>query len=72
MASFKVVSAQRQSRLRPDGGTSQVYVAWLETARGATGSVEVPQSVWESDQLREYLQAQADELDKAFVLINEA
>jgi hypothetical protein len=71
VASFKVISAQRQQRLRPDGGTTDVYVAWLETARGATGSVEVPAAVWQGDNLREYLQEQADTLDKAFVVVNE-
>jgi len=72
MANFKIDAAQRQDRLRADGGTTQVYVVWLETARGATGRVTVPASVWESDGLAEFLQTEADKLDKAFLLVNGA
>lgn len=70
MASFQVTSAQKQQRLGPSGQTREVYVVWLETSRGATGSVEVPAGVWQGDGLKAYLQEQADLLDKAFVLVN--
>jgi hypothetical protein len=70
MATFKVVSAQKQDRLRPDGGRATVYVVWLETAKGATGSLEIPEAVWAGDGLKEYLEDQASVLDKAFDLIN--
>jgi len=72
VANFEVTSAQKQQRLGPSGTTREIYVVWLETARGATGMVEVPAAIWEGDGLRAYLQAEADKLDKAFVLINEA
>jgi len=70
MAGFKVESSQRQDRMRADGGSVQVYVVWLRTDLGATGQVTVPTSVWESGDLREYLQDEADKLDKAFKLVN--
>lgn len=70
MASFKVVSAQKQDRLRPDGGRTTVYVVWLETSKGATGTLEIPESVWTGDGLKVYLEEQAADLDKAFDLIN--
>lgn len=70
MANFKIESAQRQDRLRPDGGTTQVYVVWIETSLGAIGRVTVPASVWEGDDLAAYLQAEADKLDKAFHIVN--
>lgn len=71
MATFKVVSANRQQRLRPDGGTTTVYVAWLETELGASGSVQVPANIWESGTLKAFLEAEAEKLDRAFHLINE-
>lgn len=71
MASFTVEAAQRQDRMLPNGDTKQVYVVWLKTDRGASGQVTVPSSVWEGDELGSYLQAEADKLDKAFVLVNQ-
>jgi len=71
VATFKVEAAQKQERLGPTGDPVQVYVAWLKTDRGASARVTVPVDVWEGDGLREYLQAEADKLDKAFVLIND-
>lgn len=70
MANFKVDAAQRQDRLRPDGGTTQVYVVWLTTDLGASGTVSVPATVWGSDDLGAFLQAEADALDKAFHIVN--
>lgn len=70
MANFRVDAARRQERLRADGGTVQEYVVWLQTDLGATGSVRVPASVWEGENLKEYLQSEADKLDKAFVVVN--
>lgn len=70
MVKFKVVSVSKQQRLRPDGGTTTVYVAWLETSRGATGSVEVSEVIWESDDLKAHLEAEAAKLDRAFDLFD--
>ena len=70
MANFKITSASRQQRMLPGGNTTQVYIAWIETAAGATGSVEVPASVWEGDGLKSFLQGEADKLDRAFNLVN--
>lgn len=70
MVNFKVTSASRQDRMGPDAGRKVVYVAWLETDKGATGSVEVPKAIWEGDDLKEHLTAEAAKLDKAFDLIN--
>lgn len=70
MVKFKVVSVSKQQRLRPDGGTTTVYIAWIETSRGATGSVEVSEVIWESDDLKAHLEAEAAKLDKAFDLFD--
>ena len=70
MNSFKITSASRQQRMLPGGNTVQVYVTWIETNAGATGVVEVPSAVWEGEELKAFLQAEADKLDKAFSLIN--
>lgn len=70
MANFKVTAASRQQRMRRDGGATTVYIAWLETVQGATGSVEVPVKIWEGPNLREFLQAEATKMDRAFDLVN--
>ena len=70
MSDFTVDAARRQERLRADGGTVQEYVVWLQTDLGATGSVRVPAAVWEGDDLKAYLQIEADKLDKAFIVVN--
>ena len=71
MVKFKVVSARKQDRLRPDGGRGTVYVVWLETERGAQGSFEIPEAAWLGDGLKAVLQADADTLDRAFDLTEE-
>jgi len=70
MSTFTVEAARKQDRMRADGGTKTVYVVWLETERGATGRVEVPAAIWESDGLKGHLQVEADKLDKAFLVVN--
>lgn len=70
MATFKVESASKQDRMGPGASTKTVYVVWLETDKGATGSVEVSKAIWESDDLKAFLTAEAAKLDKAFDLIN--
>jgi len=68
MAGYKVEAAQQQDRMGPTGDSVQVYVVWLKTDLGASGRIEVPALVWEGDDLAAYLQAKADNLDKAFVV----
>lgn len=71
MATFKVEAAKKQARMGPTGDAVPIYVVWLRTDLGGTGMVEVPVTVWESDDLRDFLQVEADKLDKAFLLIND-
>lgn len=70
MAGFKVEAVQKQDRLGPTGDVVATYVVWLRTTLGAKGRIEVPVSVWEGDDLKAHLQAEADNLDKGFVLVN--
>lgn len=70
MATFRVEAVQKQDRLGPTGDAVPMYVVWLKTTLGAGGRIEVPASVWEGDGLAEHLRAEADNLDKAFNLIN--
>jgi hypothetical protein len=65
---YKVLSAARQDRMGPTGGHTTVYVVWLETRRGANGSVEIEEGVWKSDQLKAALQDAANDLDRAFTV----
>lgn len=70
MPNFKIEAVQKQDRLGPTGDAVATYVAWVKTKLGAKGRIEVPAAIWEGDGLREHLQAEADNLDKAFVLVN--
>ena len=70
MATFTVEAVQKQDRLGPTGDAVSTYVVWLRTTLGSKGRIEVPAATWNSDGLREHLQAEADSLDKAFVLVN--
>ena len=67
---FEVEATQKQSRMLPDGSNTQVYIVWLKTQRGAKGQVEISKAVWQSDGLEQALEEEAEDLDKAFELIN--
>jgi hypothetical protein len=71
MNGLKVVSASKQDRLRPDGGRTTVYVVWLSTTKGASGSIEVSPEIWESDGLKDHLMQEAAKLDRAFDVLAE-
>ena len=68
MDGIKVTASQKQSRLGPTGQAIEVYMVWVETANGATGSIEVPASKWNKADLEAILQAERDRLDLAFNL----
>lgn len=68
MAKFKVISVKKQERLRPDGGVASVYRVWIETSAGSEAAVDVPASVYESDDLKAFLVKQAEMLDRALTL----
>lgn len=70
VATFRVESVQKQERMAMNGDPIPVYIAWVRTTKGASGRITVPADVWEGDGLVEHLQAEADNLDKAFNLIN--
>lgn len=71
MVKFSVASVERQERLQPNGRTKQVYRVWIETENGSTAAYDVPAGIYESDELKPYLQKQADTLDRAFLLSSE-
>lgn len=70
MANFTVESASKQDRLRRDGTRKTVYIVWLSTTKGASGSIEVSPEMWESDGLKDHLMAEAKKLDRAFDVLD--
>lgn len=65
---FKVVASQKQDRLGPTGGRRVIYVVWLETERGSTGSIEIDSDDFHSDRLKILLEAEAADLDRPFTV----
>lgn len=72
MDKYKVTSTSQVQSLQPgaDQPTS-MYRAYLRTAKGATGFVDVDPDVWATEELREILAAKATELNRAFAIAEE-
>lgn len=65
---FKIRASQKQDRLGPTGGRQVVYVVWIETERGSTGSIEIDADDFHSDRLKTLLEAEAIDLDRPFLV----
>ncbi len=65
---YTVTDSRQLSSMTQAGGERKFYRVWITTARGATGSVDVPVAQWNKDTLSEILTAKAAELDLAFSL----
>jgi len=66
--SFKVTDTREISRMTEAGSVHQMYRVWLVTSNGSSGTVDVPQDKWNSEDLTEILDAKAAELDLAFAV----
>jgi len=67
--SFKVTDTREISRMTEAGSVHQMYRVWLVTGNGSSGTVDVPQDKWNSEDLTEILKAKAAELDLAFAVV---
>ena len=63
---FKVTDTREISTMSQAGNTTVVYRVWLITDRGATGTLDVPKSDWNTESLPMLLATKAAELDLAF------
>jgi len=68
MGKYKVLETRQIQKLSPTGATQSVYRVWIETERGATGSIDVAQADWTAEKLKATLDKFATELDLAFSL----
>jgi len=67
--SYKVTDTREVTTMTQAGTQVRVYRVWLVTERGATGTLDVPASKWNVDDLPGLLDAKAAELDLAFDLM---
>ena len=65
---YKVTDTQQIKSMTAAGSTVTSYRVWIVTDRGATGQVDVPLDKWNSKDLKDILDEQADNLDLAFSL----
>jgi len=63
---FKVTDTREISTMSQAGNTTVVYRVWLVTDRGATGTLDVSKSDWNTESLPMLLATKAAELDLAF------
>jgi hypothetical protein len=63
---FKVTDTREISTISQAGNTTVVYRVWLVTDRGATGTLDVAKSDWNTESLPMLLATKAAELDLAF------
>jgi len=67
-AKYTVLDTREITSMTPAGSVRKAYRVWIQTARGASGTVDVSAEEWKVDSLKEILSAKADQLDLAFTL----
>lgn len=65
---YKVLDTREISQLSPTGTERKFYRVWLQTGKGAQGTLDVAPEHWTEERLPELLQEKADELDLGFRL----
>jgi len=65
---YKITDTRQVDRMTQAGTQVQMYRVWLVTARGATGTLDVPTDKWNKEDLPSLLEAKVADLDLAFDL----
>lgn len=65
---YKVTDTREMSKMTPAGSTVQTYRVWLVTDLGSSGTVDVPLTKWNKEDLPSILEAKAADLDLAFAV----
>jgi len=65
---YTVLDTREITSMTPAGSVRKAYRVWIQTANGATGTVDVAAGDWKADRLTVLLSSKADELDLAFSL----
>lgn len=68
MPNYRVTDTREIPTLTQAGTERKVYRVWIETLRGATGSIDIQAADWTPDKVPGLLQEKADSLDLAFSL----
>jgi len=71
MPNYKISNPTRSERYGNGDVKVIEYRVHIVTDRGASGDVTIPESVWTGDGLRERLDQEADNLDKAFIVLED-
>jgi hypothetical protein len=71
MATYKITDTQQTQTFVRSGRAKDIYRVWLETGRGATGTVDVDPADWNAEALTRILTKKAEDLDLAFTLQGE-
>jgi len=65
---YTVLDTREITSMTPAGSVRKAYRVWIQTANGATGTVDVAAGDWKADRLTVLLSSKADELDLPFSL----
>jgi len=65
---YTVLDTREITSMTPAGSVRKAYRVWIQTDRGASGTVDVSSEEWKADTLKKILSAKATELDMAFTL----
>ncbi len=65
---FKVTDTRQVDTLTQAGNTVTVFRVWIQTDRGATGTLDVAKEDWTTEKLPTLLATKAQELDLAFMM----
>jgi len=68
MSKYTVTDTREVSTLTQAGTERKAYRVWLQTENGSVGSVDIPETEWTPERVREILEAKATDLDLAFSL----
>jgi len=68
MTTYKVLETRQIQQLSPTGASLSSYRVWVQTGKGATGSVDVDPENWTADKLKPLLNEFAETLDLAFTI----
>lgn len=68
MDTFKITGTRKVQSTSPSGTPVEYYAVDIQTARGSTGTTEVPLTKWNADDLKALLEEFAESLDLAFTL----
>lgn len=65
---YDVLSVDKRQRFGPAGKRATIFIVHIRTARGSTGSVEIPEADFETEKVRTALDELYEKLELPFEL----